>query len=641
MQRVLKLPALAVLMLMHACSTTDTRQSDQLAEVLPLEDFFKDSEKGQFRISPNGEKIIFTAPHLGRQNVFVQALGDTNAIPITTETDRSVYNAFWEGDNRIVYVKDIGGDENTHIVSVKPDGSGLQDHTPFEKVASEVLDVLEDRAEEMLITSNKRDPQVFDVYLLNTLTNQMTMVAKNPGNITSWITDHDGKIRAALTADGVNTSLLFRETEKDEFKTVLTTSFKETLQPFLFTFDNKNLFCGSNLGRDKVALVEFDPRSGKEIKVIYENPDVDINGVDFSRKRKVLTQVNFENEKPGRHFLDDMSRDLHEKIHKRIPDYHFDITRWNKDEDKLLVFTYSDRYSGGYYFYDLGNDRFEKLADFKPWLQEDNMAEMKPVSYTSRDGLTIPGYLTLPKGVEPKNLPVVINPHGGPWARDSWGFNPETQFLANRGYAVLQMNFRGSTGYGKNFWQSSFKQWGRTMQDDITDGVNWLIKEGIADSTRVAIYGGSYGGYATLAGITLTPDLYCCAVDYVGVSNMFTFMNTIPPYWEPYRKMFYEMVGDPVSDSVMLAAVSPVYLVDKIKCPLFVAQGANDPRVNIDESDQIVKALQQRGISVEYLVKDNEGHGFYNQENRLEFYGGMERFFEKHLRRAVPQKQNM
>lgn len=259
------------------------------------------------------------------------------------------------------------------------------------------------------------------------------------------------------------------------------------------------------------------------------------------------------------------------------------------------------------------------------------MASVKPVEYKSRDGLTIHGYLTLPKGIEAKNLPVVINPHGGPWARDSWGYNGETQFLANRGYAVLQMNFRGSTGYGKEFWLKGAKEWGKKMQDDITDGVQWLITEGIADPKRVAIYGGSYGGYATLAGVAFSPDLYCCAVDYVGVSNMFTFMKTIPPYWEPYKAMFYELVGDPVKDSALLAEVSPAFHADKIKAPLFIAQGANDPRVNKAESDQMVEALKKRGIEVEYMVKDDEGHGFANEKNSIDFYKAMESFFARHL----------
>jgi dipeptidyl aminopeptidase/acylaminoacyl peptidase len=259
------------------------------------------------------------------------------------------------------------------------------------------------------------------------------------------------------------------------------------------------------------------------------------------------------------------------------------------------------------------------------------MAEMKPITYRTRDGLTIHAYLTLPKGYEAKNLPVVINPHGGPWARDEWGFNPEIQFLANRGYAVLQMNYRGSTGYGRKFWEASFKEWGKKMQDDITDGVEYLKKVGIADPERVAIYGGSYGGYATLAGVTFTPELYTCAVDYVGVANLFTFMKTIPPYWKPYLDQFYEMVGDPKKDSVLLQEASPVFHADKIKAPLFIAQGANDPRVNKNESDQMVAALKARGVEVEYMVKNDEGHGFHNQDNQYDFYGAMEKFLDKYM----------
>lgn len=631
----------SLLLCLFQCRTPEKAATETPATPVAMEDFFKDPQTAAFRISPNGEMIVYRAPHMGRMNVFIRKLGDSTATPLTAETERSIYNAEWESDDRIIFVKDIGGDENLHILSVKPDGSDLKDHTPFNGVRSEIVDMLVDRPNELLISHNKRNPQIFDVYLLNTETGDMKLVAENPGNITQWVTDHDGRIRAAVTNDGVNSSILYRETENDKFRTVITTNFKETLFPVLFTFDNKNLYVVSNLGRDKAALVEFDPATGKEVKLIYENPEVDVSGVDYSRKRKVLTVVHFETDKPQKHYLDDETRKIEEKISKEIPDYVFTVTRKNLNEDKLLVYTYSDRYYGGYYFYDVADGKFSKLADFAPWLDENNMATMKPIQYTSRDGLTINGYLTLPKGVPATNLPVVVNPHGGPWARDSWGFNPECQFLANRGYAVLQMNFRGSTGYGRKFWEASFREWGRKMQDDVTDGVKWLINEGIADSTRIAIYGGSYGGYATLAGITRTPDLYSCAVDYVGVSNMFTFMNTIPPYWEPFRDMLYEMVGDPKKDSLMLAEVSPVFHVDKIKCPLLVAQGANDPRVNKAESDQIVESLRQRGVTVEYIVKDNEGHGFYNEENRFEFYRSMESFFEKHLRNKIPAPREM
>jgi len=602
------------------------------APPIPMEDFFRNPEKIGYRISPNGQMIIYRAPLNGRMNVFVQKLGDTAAIALTNETERSIYDAFWESDERILFTKDQGGDENTHILSVKPDGTGLVDHTPFDKVRASVVDILEDRPEELLIKHNQRNPQIFDVYLLNLASGEMRMVAENPGNIAGWITDHDGKIRAATTTDGVNTSLLYRETENDPFKTVITTNFKETLNPVLFTFDNKNLYCVSNLGRDKTALVEFDPQTGKELKLIYENPDADIIGLDYSKLRKVLTSVTYETDKEHEFYLDETTKNLEEKIQAQLPNYQINITRKSKDETKLLVYVTSDRYSGGYYLYDATKDQLTKLSDFAPWLKEEHMAEMKPISYSSRDGLTIHGYLTLPVGLKPEKLPVVINPHGGPWARDSWGFNPEVQYLANNGYAVLQMNFRGSTGYGKKFFEASFKQWGRTMQNDITDGVQWLIDQGIADPKRIAIYGASYGGYATLAGLTLTPELYAAGVDYVGVSNMFTFMNTIPPYWKPQLDMMYEMVGNPKTDSLMLAEVSPVFQVDRIKAPLFVAQGANDPRVNKAESDQMVEALKKRGIQVEYMVKDNEGHGFYNQENQFDFYRAMLAFLDKNLK---------
>jgi dipeptidyl aminopeptidase/acylaminoacyl peptidase len=301
------------------------------------------------------------------------------------------------------------------------------------------------------------------------------------------------------------------------------------------------------------------------------------------------------------------------------------------DESGLIVAATNDRTQGTRYLYDRAHDRLTKLGDVAPWLPEAKMAAVRPIEYESRDGLTIHGYLTVPNGATAKNLPVIVNPHGGPWFRDGWGFNPEVQFLASRGYAVLQVNYRGSTGYGRKFWEASFKEWGFRMQDDITDGVQWLIKEGIADPKRICIYGGSYGGYATLEGLVKTPDLYACGVDYVGVSNLFTFMKTIPPYWKPFLGMMHEMVGDPEKDKKRMTAASPALNAERIKVPLLIAQGANDPRVNKDESDQMVAALKARGIDVPYIVKDNEGHGFHNEENQFAFYEAMEAFLDKYI----------
>lgn len=602
------------------------------APPVAMEDFFRNPDKTAFRLSPNGEYFSYLAPWEKRLNVFVQKIGVDSAIRITSEKDRDIAGYFWKGNNRILFLKDTGGDENFQLYGVNSDGSDLKGLTVFEKVRTELYDDLEDIENEVIIGMNKRNPQVFDPFRLNVFTGEMVQLAENPGNITGWMTDHDGKLRVAMVNDGVNQTILYRETEKDEFKAVLTTNFKETMAPYLFTFDNKMLYAGSNLGRDKIALVIFDPAEGKETEIVFETPEADIEGIDYSRKDKKLLSVNWTTDKEKEHFFDAESESMKKNLESKLPGYQVYVGSKNKAEDKFMVRTFSDKSRGSYYFFDKASGELNKLADLSPWLNESQLCDMTPISYTSRDGLKIQGYLTLPQGYEPKNLPVVINPHGGPWARDYWGFNPEVQFLANNGYAVLQMNFRGSTGFGKAFMQSSFKQWGRTMQDDISDGVKWLVDQGIADPKRVAIYGGSYGGYATLAGLTLTPELYAAGVDYVGVSNMFTFMNTIPPYWEPLRAMFYEMVGDPKADSLMLAEVSPVYLVDKIKAPLFVAQGANDPRVNKAESDQIVEALKNRGIDVEYMVKDNEGHGFHNEENRFDFYRAMITFLDKHLK---------
>ncbi len=602
-----------------------------------VRDFFRKPERSSFRLAPDGKHVSYVARDSGRLNVFVQAL-DANGTPVgdakvlTHESARDVSNYFWKGNDHIVYAKDFGGDENFHVLSVGIGGNDAgRDLTPYEGVRAEIVDDLRDDPRHLLISHNRRDKKVFDVFRVDVATGDAKLVAQNPGNVTGWITDHAGRLRAGVVSDGVDSAIIYRATESGPFKTIVTTDFREAVDPLFFTFDDRRLYVNSNRGRDKKAIFEFDPKTAKEGRLIYENPDVDAYGLDFSRKRKVLTEVTYADWKTERQVLDPVMGAIYADIERQLPGFEITLQSATKDETRFIVAASSDRTQGARYVYDAPTKSLTKLGDIQPWLSADDMAPMKPIAYRSRDGLTINGYLTLPVGRDPKNLPVVVNPHGGPWARDIWGFNPEVQFLANRGYAVLQMNFRGSTGYGRTFWEKSFKEWGRTMQDDITDGVEWLKQQGIADPKRIAIYGGSYGGYATLAGVTFTPDLYAAAVDYVGVANLLTFMNTIPPYWDPYRKQFYAMVGDPVADKAMLEAESPVNFIDRIRTPLFVAQGARDPRVNKAESDQIVDGLKKRGIDVEYMVKDNEGHGFHNEENQFDFYGAMEKFLAAHL----------
>lgn len=603
----------------------------QAARAIPMRDFFRNPEQTAHQVSEDGRYLSWAAPYERRLNVFVRPIAGGPAVRVTSETARSIAGHAWKGD-RIIYVKDFGGDENFHVVSVDLKGGDLKDLTPGEKVKANIVDVLRDDPAHLIVSHNRRDAKVFDVFRVNVKTGEEKLIAQNPGNITGWDTDHAGKLRVAVTTDGVNTSLLYREREEDVFKPILTTSFKDQVTPLFFTFDNRRFYVSSNRGRDKAAIFVFDPQAAKEGEMLFEHPEVDVAGLAYSRKRKVLTTIRYTTWKQQRRFLDAETEAMYRDVEARLPGYEVNFTSHNRDEDKFIVATSSDKTRGKRYLYDKATKKLELLADVSPWLPEPELADMKPVKYTSRDGLEINGYLTLPRGVAPKNLPVVVNPHGGPWARDTWRFNPEVQFLANRGYAVFQPNFRGSVGYGRKFWEASFKQWGRKMEDDVTDGVAWMVKEGVADPKRVAIYGGSYGGYTTLAGIAFTPDLYAAAVDYVGVSNLLTFMKTIPPYWKHYLEMFQEMVGDMEKDKELLVAASPVFHVERIKTPLFIAQGAKDPRVNKAESDQMVEALRKRGVEVQYMVKDNEGHGFANEENRFEFYEAMEKFLAKHIK---------
>ena len=630
------------LLIIAAMAATAVACTPKTAPELPMETFFRNSEKSDYQISPDGKYFSYMAPWESRRNIFVQQVGSDEAVRITSERERDLAGYFWANDSRILYLKDTGGDENFQLYGVDIDGTDPKAYTAVPGVRTTIIDPLEEIDSLMIIGTNERNPQIFDPYRLNLNTGEKTLLCENPGDVQGWQTDHDGKLRVAYAVvDGVNTQIRYRESEAEEFRPVLTTNFKEGVSFATFTPDNRMVYAITNLGRDKDALVLMDPATCEEKEVLYTNDTYDLAGVWYSEKEKKLLGVSYEGHKgTTRHFFDREAGELFGRMERHLRGYELGIVGSDKAEDKYIVYAGSDRTAGAYYIYDVAADTMTKLADLRPWIKQEEMAEMLPIEYTARDGERIEGYLTLPVGKtlrNAKNLPVVVNPHGGPWARDSWGFNPEAQFLANRGYAVLQMNFRGSTGFGRRFTEIAFGKWGQEMQDDLTDGVNWLIGKGIADPARIAIYGGSYGGYATLQGIVKDPDLYACAIDYVGVSNLFSFLNTIPPYWKPLLDQMYEMVGNPETQQEMLRENSPALNAGRIKTPLLVVQGANDPRVNINESNQMVEALRARGVEVDYMVKDNEGHGFHNEENRFDFYRAMEKFFGKHLKGVRPE----
>ncbi|WP_342574218.1 S9 family peptidase [Solibacillus sp. FSL K6-1781] len=599
---------------------------------ISVEDFMRNPGSLGYQLSPDGEYIAYAAEWQSRLNVFIKNMDDeSEPVRVTSTTDRDIAGLFWK-DNNMYYLKDNGGDENYHIYSSSFNGAEEKDLTPYPNVVVLPIDYLKDVEDEILIMMNKEDATVFDVYKLNVKTGATKLVAKNPGNILSWIPDSNGQIRMAVASDGVVGAVLYRETEEDEFQPFISIDAGETVSPLGFSRDNQFIYAVSDKGRDKAALVKYD-LEGKE-EVVFSNPLVDISGALYSSTKDQLLYAAYITDKVHYNFFDSEFENLFNKMKDQlgVSASEFGINDYNKEMTKFIVSVSSDTVYGKYYYYDAETETMTLLAELGSWLDAGNLAEMHSISYEARDGLIIHGYLTLPKNKIAEDLPLVVIPHGGPWARDMWGFNNEVQLLANQGYAVLQANFRSSTGYGKEFLEAGNKQWGLKIQDDITDGVQWAIDLGIADAEKIGIYGASFGGYATLAGITFTPDLYAAAVDYVGVSNIFTLLETIPPYWETQRNMFYERVGHPEKDKELLKAASPVFHVDKIKTPLFVAQGANDPRVNKQESDQIVQALKNRGVEVEYMVKDNEGHGFANEENRIEFYSALVDFFAEYLK---------
>ncbi len=622
----------AVKILNNAKQVKNGTNNEGVKEI-SVEDFMKSPGNFGYQLSPDGNYITFSSAWENRSNVFVKKMGDdSEPIRVSSSKDRDIAGSFWK-DDTLLYVKDKGGDENFHIYSTTFNGTEEKDLTPYPNVTVGLLSNLQGVKDEILIMMNKEDATVFDVYKLNVKTGKTTHVAKNPGNISNWLADRDGNVRVAVESDGVVGTILYRDSEKDEFKPFIELEAGDEVMPLAFSKDNKYIYATSNKGRDKVEVVKYDLEGNEE--VIMSNKEVDVAGVLYNAEQDKLLYGAYITDKPHYQFFDENFEKLFRKIQDKlgVHESELGINDYNKEMTKFIVSVSSDTVYGKYYYYDSVTDKLTELDTLSPWLKSEELAEMHPISYKSRDGLTINGYLTLPKNKEAKNLPLIVNPHGGPWARDMWGFNPEVQLLANRGYAVLQVNFRSSTGYGKEFLQAGNKQWGLKIQDDITDGVQWAIDQGIADPKRIGIYGASFGGYATLAGITFTPDLYAAAVDYVGVSNIFTLLNTIPPYWETMREMLYERVGHPEKDKELLTAASPVFHADKITTPLFVAQGANDPRVNKAESDQIVEALRARGVDVEYMLKENEGHGFLNEENKIEFYNAMLKFLDSHLKK--------
>lgn len=616
----------AVVVAFNSCFNNGVRK-------IPVISFFKTPEKIAFHISPNGKYISYLKLYRDKLNIYIQSVADGKESRATSFADYPVKDYFWTLNNELVFNKDLTDLNQYQLFALNMQDRKLKRLLSLAKVKLRLLSRNHDKKDWIDIAMNKRDSAIFDVYKLNTQTGELKPYIKNPGNITEWYPASEGNIRLAKASDGVNETILFRQDDQHPFKPIISNNFRNSVTPVAFTQTGGNHFYAlSNLNRDKTALVEIDAATGKEIKLVYDRKTADIGEVNYSANKRRLDIVNWEEAKPERFFMNQEIKLIYENLEKLLPDHEIKIIDRDTSENKLLINTYTDRSPGSVYLYEADTKKLTKLTDFNPDIKAEEMCAMKPVSYKASDGLLINGYLTLPQTKRQANLPVVMMPHGGPWGRNSWGYNAEVQFLANRGYAVFQVNYRGSVGYGKAFKSAGFKEVGGKMQQDITDGVKWLIANKTANPKQIAIFGGGFGGFSALYGVSFNPKLYQCAIVQYSLINFFTYIKDVPPFFKPYLSMTYEMVGNPEKDADMLRAISPVFHTDKIKVPLLIFQGAKDPRANISELNQFVRDLRSRDITVKYVLKENERAIFKNEQNRLEMYGEIESFLETNLK---------
>ncbi len=612
-----------------------------------VSDYFAKPASSSFQLSPTGTYMSYREKDEKLKNhVYVKNIQTNEIKRVITEGEELVRGYGWANESRLIYVMDKGGNEDYHLFAVGVDGSNEKELTPFEGVKVNILALLKDDKDHMIISMNKNNAQVFDPYRINIISGEIEQLYENAdiaNPIVGYEFDKDGNLRGfAKLKDGINTELYYAATSGD-FKLMKTTKWDDTFSILSFNYateDPHDAYVLSNLESDKSRIYLYDLAKDQPIKELFSNEHYDVSGMDISRNRNwELDYFSYEGEKYEILPVSDYYKKLHKRLQKEFPNYDFYLSDQTDDESQYLIYVTSDKLYGKYYSFDVAKDEIKLLFELMPQLEEEDMADMRPISFKSRDGIQLHGYITLPKqALEGKKVPVIVNPHGGPQGiRDSWGFNPEAQLFASRGYATLHVNFRISGGYGKEFFRSGFKQIGRKAMDDVEDGLQYVIDQGWVDKDKAAIYGGSHGGYAVLRGLTKTPDLYACGVDYVGVSNLFTFMETIPPYWAPYLPILKAVWYDPEipEEKKIMEEVSPVFHMDKIKKPLFVVQGANDPRVNIDESDQIVEALRKKGGEVPYMVKYDEGHGFGKEENRMHLYEAMMGFYAVHLKESI------
>ncbi len=640
---------LITLLFSFATQTIFAKASD-----LSVEDFFNNPDFSGLQISPNGKHLSVISSVNNRRNIVLMDVDDlSNPKPLTTFSEYNVGGYFWANNDTILFTMDqTGGREALSLFKVNIKGKskvtllvGASFSNSGVRMAS-IVNTLVNDPDHIIVSYNDRRVKYPDLYKLpidskwskrRKKNPKMELLAQNPGDIQGWLVDNDGNIRGANALNGLKGTFSYKDIGEKDFRVVKEYNIlDENYGAIGFDFDNKTLFVSSNIGRDKNAIYTLDTKTFELGEMIFGDDNVDVGGMIFSRKQNKLLGVTYFDDYPRVKYFDKKEESLRKSLTDAFPGKQVNYTSQSKDEMLNIVYVGNDQDPGNYYLFDRNTNKLRWLLPVRKAINPELMSPMKPIKFASRDGLEINGYITIPKESDGKMLPLILNPHGGPFGvRDYWGYNPEHQFFASRGYATVQVNYRGSGGYGRKFEQAGYGgKWGAEMQHDLTDAVNYLIKEGIADPEKVCIYGASYGGYATMAGLTFTPDLYKCGINYVGVTDVGLLFETMPKRWEVAKELLKVQIGDP-DDKVLMHRMSPISHVDKIKAPLMIVHGARDPRVVKQHATDLREELEDRGVTLsddEWIMKPKEGHGFRKEENRIELYTKMEKFLAKYLK---------
>lgn len=621
-----------VFLILLVTSLQSCDKKKPIDENIATADFFVQAEKTNFMFSPDGKRLSYIGFDDHCRNIFILDLVNPDSSKqLTYQSDMNVQYYFWADNESIVFSNTQSYRDSLRLMIIDVQTESQKYLIPPSREKLRWINK-DSNKDELVAAISTKDSSIFDLYSIDMTTGEKELILQNPGNIARWYASSDGEVRLALTNDSLEESLLYRASTEQPFVEVKKNDFITSVFPIGFVRNSiDHIYALSNEGRDKIALVEIDLSTGEEVREIFSHPKVDINFDGYSTTTNEMLFASYTVDKNEQVFFDEKLESIVSKLKKQFEEKIIRILDVDLDTEQIIFKVYSDVDPGGVYYYNKVNDDLKLLVEEHPGLKGKRLNRMEPVQFTTRDNKQINGYLTFP-GNKRKDCPLVVLVHDGPARRDVWGFNPEVQFLASRGFAVFQINYRGSSGFGKEFWTAGFKQWGGKIQTDIIDGVTWLIHEGVVDKDRVAIMGNGFGGYSALHAATFSTSMFKCAISTSGFSNLFTFFREIPPHLQQYLQLYYEVIGNPHLEPDLFRAISPVFHADKVKIPVLFVQGGKDNYSSITDANQFVQTLKKNNIPVKYIYKEEEGRRFKNEENKISYYLEVVHFLDEYLK---------